>query len=284
MLLRFKSLLTASVLSLLTTTAFSHERFMLPSHTLLSGDKGQSVTLSASISNAIFHPDRPYADNSGANVGALKPLFNALSHQLILPDGTVKTDLKWQAFSRMSVADVTLNESGTYRVSLVQPDIYMTTFKKTDGKPARLFGQSPQLPKGATDIVRRTTASRVETFITLNSPTPDAVNPTGVGLEIGGNSHPNDLFVGEGAHFTLLFNGKALKQPATVKVIKSGTRHRNDRNEQPLTVEKNGTFSFNPTQAGFYLLAASTQIDNPAQKNVDVKHYSLYLTLEVFPQ
>ena len=46
--------LASAVISAVTFSAAAHERFMLPSHTLLSGDKGQYVTLTASISNDIF--------------------------------------------------------------------------------------------------------------------------------------------------------------------------------------------------------------------------------------
>jgi len=263
----------------------AHERFVLPTHTQLSGDKEQSVSLIASISNDIFHPDRPFGDsNSGADVGDLKTLFSILEHQVIAPDPKQKTDIRWQAFSRLSVADVKLVKSGTYRVSLVQPDVHMTTFKQGNGTHSRRFGKNPALPVNATDVVRRTTMSRVETFITLNEPSKTAVEPTGVGVELSGETYPNDLFVGEVAQFRLLFNGETLTTPAKVKVIKSGTRHRNDRNEMNIEVAKDGSFSFTPQSAGFYFLSVSTmqEVEQPA--DIDVKHFSLYLTLEVFPQ
>ena len=287
MKLVFKNIATLLCASSLMMPVFTqaHERFMLPSHTQLSGDKAQSVSIISSISNDIFHPDRPFGDSdTGADVGDLKTLFDMLEHQVISPDSTLTTDTRWQAFSRMSVADIKLTKSGTYRVSLVQPDVHMTTFKKDDGTHSRRFGKHPSLPDNVTDVVRRTTMSRVETFVTLNEPSNAAVKPTGVGVELSGDTHPNDLFVGEAAQFKLLFNGKTLKTPAKVKVIKGGTRHRNERNELNIDVANDGSFSFTPESAGFYFLAASTMenIEQPAE--TDVKHYSLYLTLEVFPQ
>ncbi|NMP30715.1 DUF4198 domain-containing protein [Thalassotalea sp. M1531] len=263
----------------------AHERFMVPSHTLLSGDKAQAVTVTASISNAIFHPDRPFGDsNTGANVGDLKDLFNMLEHQVIKPNGEVTTDTRWQAFARLSVADVWFKESGTYRIGLVQPEVNMTTFKKIDGTFSRRFGKNPKLPEGVTDVVRRTTSSRIETFISFNAPNLGAVKPTGVGVELGGDTHPNDLFAGETANFQLFYQGKPITQPAKIKVIKAGTRHRNERNEQQLAVAKDGTFNFTPDSAGFYFLAAETMEKVAQPADVDVKHFSLYLTLEVFPE
>lgn len=263
----------------------AHERFIMPSHTLLSGDKAQFVTLTASISNDIFHPDRPLGDsNTGADVGKLKALFQMLKHTMIQPNGEVTTGIHWQAFARLSAADVKIKEPGTYRIGLIQPDAYMTTFKKTDGTPWRLFGKKPSIPDGATDIVRRTTSSRVETFVTLNSTTKAAVNPTGNGVELAGETHPNDLYENETANFQLFYNGKPLKNNANVKVIKAGTRHRNNRDEQIMKIDENGQFSFTPTTAGFYFLAAETAIKIPEPNDVDIKHFSLYLTLEVFPE
>ncbi|MBD1390736.1 DUF4198 domain-containing protein [Neiella sp. HB171785] len=266
-------------------SAIAHERFMVPTHTQLSGDKAQSVTIIASISNDIFHPDRPLGDSqTGADVGDLVTLFNLLEHQLISPDGKRSNDVRWQAFSRLSVADVAITESGTYRVGLVQPEVHMTTFVKPDGTPSRVFGKGTPLPDGATKVIRRTTQSRVETFVTANEPNLAAVKPVGVGVELAGETHPNDLFAGETANFQLLFNGKPMTTAGEVTVIKAGTRHRNDRNEQALTVGPNGVFTFTPTEAGFYFLSASTMVKVPQPAEVDVKHFSLYLTLEVFPE
>lgn len=265
--------------------AIAHERFILPSHTQLSGDKAQAVTFMASISNDIFHPDRPFGDsNTGADVGRLKKLFDMLEYTEIDPNGKVTTDTRWQAFKRFSVADVQISEQGTYRVGLIQPETYMTTFKKTDGSSGRVFGKDAALPEKVTDIVRRTTASRVETFVTYNSPNDKAVNPTGKGLELGGETHPNDLFAGEKANFQLFSHGKLLKTPSKLKIVKAGTRHRNDRNEVNLVVDEAGNFSFTPESAGFYFLMAESKEKVTQPADVDIKHFSLYVTLEVFPE
>lgn len=282
------SLLKAIALVLVSTCSFSliaHERFILPSHTQLSGEKAQAVSFISSISNDIFHPDRPFGDsNTGIEVGRLKKLFDILEHTVIDPNGKVTTDTRWQAFERFSVADVQISEAGTYRVGLVQPEVFMTTFKKADGTPRRIFGKDATLPENATDIVRRATTSRVETFVTYNSPNDQAIKPTGKGLELGGSTHPNDLFTGETANFQLFLNGKLLKAPSTLKVIKAGTRHRNNRNEVKLTADETGRFSFTPESAGFYFLTAESKVDVVQPADVDVKNFSLHVTLEVFAE
>jgi len=271
----------ASTVALVSLSSNAHERYILPSHTLLSGDKAQTVTLTSSISNDIFHPDRPFGDN-GKYQGDLENLFSILSSEMVNADGKVTQGPEWQAYTRLSVADVEIKHSGTHRVSLVQPDVFMTTFKKADGTPWRLFGKNPELPEGATDVVKRTTSSRVETFVTLNAPSKQATQPTGKGLEVMGHTHPNDLFVGENISMQLFFEGEPVS--GKVALIRGATRHRNDRDERVLKVNENGMFSFEAEHAGFYLLTAAHDVSMSKDHEVDFKHYGLMLTLEVFPE
>lgn len=278
---------TLSALYLITLSygAIAHERFIVPSHTLLSGDTSQYVTLTASISNDIFHPDRPLGDSGkGVDVGSLKQLFDILRTETASPTGKIENNVEWLAFQRLSVADIQLKSSGTYRISIIQPDVSMTTYTTAKGDYGRKFGINPELPADISNIVRRTTSSSVETYISLNEPNTKALTIKAKGLSLGGSTHPNDLFAGEEVNFSLFFNGKPLEQKAKAKLIKAGTRHRNDRGEKTLVINKNGEVRFTPETAGFYYFIVETenQISQPA--DVDVKHHSLYATLEVFPE
>jgi hypothetical protein len=268
----------------LPITANAHERFILPSHTILSGEEAQSVSFIASISNAIFHGDKPLGDNGKGVVSPkLAPLFKRLKPIVISPDG-VSREMSWQAFSRFSVADTQLKQSGTYRISLVQPNVPMTTFIKADGKKGRFFGNTAKVPSGATSIVKRTTASRVETYVSFNEPNNTALLSTGKGLELTGETHPNDLFVDEALSFQLTYLGKPLQQSTEVKVVKGATRHRNQRDEQIIETDAQGKFSLSVSQAGFYLLSANVDVKGEIGSGIDIHHHSLYVTLEVFPQ
>lgn len=263
-------------------TASAHERFMVPTHTVLSGDAPQVVTVSASISNDLFHPDRPFGDNFNSDtVGELAPLFNVLSSQHQHQNGEIKAGPNWRAFARMSVADWQINEAGTHRLTLLQPLIPFTTFKTVKGDYGRRFGPNPELPEGITDVVKRASTSRVETFLSLNDLTAEATKPQGTGLEITGQTHPNDLFAQESAVFQLFFDGQPIA--GKVKIIAAGTRHRNDRGETLLTTDALGHFKFTPEKPGFYLLVADHAVEQPKDAERDVVHYGLMLTLEVFP-
>lgn len=284
-----KIILTAGLLLFavlfLAQNARAHGRFILPTHTVLSGEKAQTVGLISSISNDIFHPDRALGDSGkGIIEPDLKNLFSILQEQVILPDGSISDKISWQAFARFSVADLPIDKSGTYRVSLVQPEVHMTTFEKPDGTPWRTFGKMQDVPEGATDIVRRTTASRVDTFITYNNTTRKAVEPTGVGLELTGETHPNDLFAGEAVKFRLFFNGKPVGQGVKGNFIRQSTRHRNQRDEIKVKTDKDGRFSVTFDDAGFYLLEAEHAFPGESGSDVDMHHHGLYVTLEVFPE
>lgn len=264
----------------------AHERYIQPTHTVLSGELPQSVTLMASISNDMFHPDRPLGNNEkGIEVGPLKRLFSMLNTEVTGPNGKIIAHPSWQAFQRLSVVDLTLNTSGTYRVSMIQEPVRMTTFSLPDGSHARRFGPNPELPKGATHITRRSTESRVETVITANEPSRAALQVTGKGLELIGESHPNDLFAGEPAQFALRLNGKKV-DPNTIElsITRGGTRHRNNREETQLTVNSDGQFTFTPSASGYYFLQATATLQVPQPADIDVKHVSLMMTFEVFPE
>ncbi len=264
---------------------FAHGRYILPSHTQLSGEDVKQVTLVASISNDVFHPDKPLGNNGGGEVNSfLANIFKTLKASVTLPNGTVNNAIEWQAFARQSITDITIDKPGTYRMSLVQPQTPLVTFKKPDGAPSRFFGNQQTLPQGATDVVYHTVASRTETFITHNTPNRAALNSVGAGLELAGETHPNDLFVGETAQLQLILDGKPLKEPAAVHITRDGTRHRNQRNTLERQTDASGNFSVIFEQAGMYLLEVEHTRKGAKNSGIDFHHNTLYLTLEVFPE
>jgi len=269
-------------------TTFAHDRFILPSHTILSGDPTEtvpSVTLTASISNDIFHPDKPLGDDGTGELNPfLKQLFDNMQYLVVHPDGRVETGMKWNAFGRMSIADLTLKTEGTYRIIQRQGETFLTMFTNAEGHKDRRFGASPNLPEGATHIKKVTFEMNVVCFISLNSPNKKALMPIGKGLELGGPSHPNDLFVGENNSFQLTLDGKTLSEPASVVLIPGGTRHRNDRNRLELQTQPDGRFNVTLKKSGFYLLHAEVSREPEKPSKFSSQSYSLFATLEVFPE
>lgn len=278
-------LLALFALTLTNTAVQAHGRYVLPSHTLLSGEEPQSVTLNASITNDIFHPDKPLGNNGGgtANPFLLK-IFSKVTPYITAPDGKTQEVINLTAFTRQSTGDVTLKNDGTYRITIEQKPTQMIYFKNADGTPNRIIGERSELPEGATNIEAHLISSRVETFITNNSPTPLSKHISGSGIEIGGSAHPNDLFVGEPVMFLLLMDGKPVASGIEAHLEFGGTRHRNKRNTQELRTNDAGEITLNFAEAGFYLLEVDVSAPVPENNEVKAKHHSLYLTFEVFPQ
>lgn len=265
-----------------SVNAYAHGRYILPTHTILSGEKAQQVTFSASISNDVFRHDMPLGDSGNGNVsGQLKEIFKRLNYVVIGPDGK-KTSMDWHAYARQSIADLTLEKSGTYQIAIEQPALIMTTFKKEDGKRGRVFGDT-QPPKNATDIAKREVSAKVVTYVSYNKPNKTALTPTGKGLELSGDSHPNDLFVNEEGHFQLLLNGEGASD-IKLSITRAGTKHRNQREEVNIATNKDGTFNHKFSEAGFYLLEAKKEIKASPDAAIQTYHHSLYITLEVFPE
>lgn len=262
--------------------ASAHSRYILPSHTVLSGEEVQSTSLVASISNDIFHPDMPFGDNGkGVVPMPMQAMFKHLKTIVIDPKGEINM-MDWQAFARFSVADLKMKESGTYRVSTVQPPISMTTFKQENGNPGRVFGENP-LPEGATEVINRSVSSRVETYISKNKPNRMALTIQGTGLELESEGHPNDLFANEEGRFRLLFNGESVGG-VKISLTRSGTNHRNQRNETEVVSDEKGYFNLSLSEAGFYLLEAEHTVKGAPQADIDFHHYSLFVTLEFFAE
>lgn len=277
-------LLTIFLCSLsVSLTAHAHSRYVLPSHTVLSGEGVASVTLSSSISNDIFHHDMPFGDDGSAqNISIpLKQMFQSLNTTVTHPNGQT-SEMNWHAYARQSIADLNINASGTYQVSIKQPKLLITSFKKENGQPGRVFGTTP-IPQNVTDIIKREINASALCYISFNKPNKTALMPKGKGLELAGDSHPNDLFVNEGNSFRLLMNGKGVKNSA-LSFTKSGSKHRNQRKKITKTTDENGYFNITFSEPGFYLLEAEQNIDAIAGAPVDSYHHSLYITLEVFPE
>lgn len=263
----------------------AHGRYILPSHTVLSGQNEQTVSFTASISNDIFHPDMPLGSHQNSEQKLspmLQNMFKQLQTYVIQPDGQ-KSPMNWHAMARFSVADLNPTQDGTYKVVMFQPAFLLTTFKREDGVRDRVFGPNPKIPDEATEVVKRQVSSRVETFISKNAPNRRVLEQLQEGLELGGVSHPNDLFINEPVQLQLFYNGQALKQKAEIILVYNGTKHRNQREEIKITSDTQGNFQYQFTQAGFYWLEVDYSLPGEKGSGIDWQHFTLYTTLEVFP-
>src|SRR5690606_8799226 len=100
--------------------------------------------------------------------------------------------------------------------------------------------------------------SRLETMVTSGAPTFDVLKPTGEGLELYPETHPNDLFAGEKAKFVFLLHGEPV-EGVEVTAIKGNDRFRDVVNEIKATTDADGVVEIEWPEAGRYWLTAEVE-------------------------
>ncbi len=283
---------TLGVSALCLQQANAHARWVVPSHTVVSGDKPMAISFDYSISNAIFHPDIPMggAELIKANKpdSAGNPMMNIMEKtqaSVTDPSGNTK-GVPSVNLGRKTSSYFTAEAPGTFRIDITQPAIEVTLFKTKEGEAQRLFGKladvKDKLPKGAKDIESLQFNNRIQTFVTHNQISLETLKPTGTGLEVVHKTHPNELFAGEKSSYQLTLNGKPVKDASTshIKITKDGTRFRNQRASLEPTLSKAGEFSVDWPEAGFYLVEIDHEITTANGKVV----YALFLTVEIQPE
>jgi uncharacterized GH25 family protein len=252
------------------SSANAHKAWVLPSATVLSGN-APWITVDAAVSNDLFY-------------------FNHVPLRLenlaiVAPDGSTAKAENGHTGKYRSVFDLQLNQSGTYRIAVVNAGLFANW--EENGEPKRWRGTAQtfatEVPKDAAKLQVTQSAGRIETFVTHGAPSHGALKPTGAGLELVPITHPNDLFAGETATFQLLIDG----QPAAalpVEIVAGGTRYRDAQQEIKATTGADGKFEVTWPAAGMYWLEASLQDDQATTPPAKHRRASYVATLEVLPQ
>ncbi len=264
---------------LFSSVSSAHSRFVLPTHTSLSGAEPQWVSLDLSISNDFFHPDMAYGGTSDEGDN----FFAGLQLQVKDPSGAVYPAQDLVNLGRKSVTAVQIDKDGTYQLRADAPSLLVTTFKTAAGSPGRVF-EGDELPEGVTDVAVWRSSNRAETYVTKNSISFDSLVPTGEGIELGEGSHPNDLFAGEDICFQFLMDGEPVAEGHEVMIVRDGTRHRNSRSEIPAITDAEGRVSFQFPEGGFYFIELIIEQEASAGLNYDFDYHTYSATLEVWPE
>ncbi|HEY0959644.1 MAG TPA: DUF4198 domain-containing protein [Novosphingobium sp.] len=230
----------------LTSPAFAHRQWLLPSATTLSGDDVW-VTVDAAVSNDLF-----YFEHRPAGIDNVKAWA---------PDGT-EVPLEHKSTGQYrSTFDVHLTQKGTYRIGSASTGVLGSY--DLDGKTTRLprgttkENLAAAIPTGATNVQTSESSTRNEIYVTVGEPTTTLFKPTGQGIELVPVSHPNDLVSGEAATFQFLLDGKpAVELPVTV--IPGGIRYRDTLHQMDLKTGKDGKVTITWPTPGMYWLNVST--------------------------
>lgn len=257
----------AALVALSAGAAHAHRAWILPSSTVVSGDNAW-VTLDAAASNNLFFPDHRPMQTAQITVTA--------------PDGKTVPIANASVGQYRTTFDLKLEQKGTYRIANASSAFNASwkegaETKRWRGTMAEYVAQGVDKKPG----VELTLANRrVETFVTNGAPT--AIKPAGKGLELMPVTHPNDLYAGEAATFTLLDNGKpAANVEATI--IAGGDRYRDGGGEMTVKSGADGRLSVTFPAAGMYWI----NIESEGQATLEgqtMKSSSTYSgVLEVLP-
>ena len=267
MKLRNRIALAAIAGTLAAPLSLAHEVWLLPSSTVLSNTG--YVTVDGAVSNDTFHFN-------------YRPLRITDNLVITAPDGSEVMPENLQPGRLRTVFDAHLEQSGTYRLAVINAGV-MAMWKEGDERkrwrgPRADFAAS--VPADAHELSVRETAGRIETFVTVGSPTD--IRPSGEGLEMLPVTHPNDLYAGEAATFAFMLDG----QPAAgvrLAILPGGARYRDALDRTELVTDAHGRVTVTWPAPGMYYLSASIT-DTAASLGGADRRASYTVTLEVLPQ
>ena len=251
--------------------AQAHRAWLLPSATVLSGNEPW-VTVDAAVSTDLF-----FADHTPLRLDGL--VIVAPSGELVQADNVATGKLR-------SSFDLKLAQPGTYKLTVVGDSLFATWKQGTETKRWRGSADAiaREVPADAQELRVTRAQSRSEAFVTAGKPSQRALQPSGVGLELVPQTHPNDLVAGQGASFVFVLDGK----PAAgleVTVIQGGIRYRDKLGETLLKTDHDGRVTVNWPAAGVYWISATHgargeggSVAQPARR------LSYSATFEVLPQ
>jgi uncharacterized GH25 family protein len=252
----------------LTLPAAAHRQWMLPSATVLSGGD-QWVTVDAAVSNDLF-----YFEHVPLRLDSLSVMG---------PDNSPAQAENVSTGKYRSTFDVHLKQPGTYRISVTNQAVFGSYTLNGEQKRFRAMGgKLPDIPETATNLRLSQAQGRIETFVTSGKPTEAALKPTGKGLELVPETHPNNLTAGEEASFGLVLDGK----PAAgieVEVVPGGNRYRQKLGDWTVKTDESGRFKVKWSDPGMYWLSAEVQDDKATIPNAK-RRASWTGTFEVLPQ
>jgi len=239
-----KSILFAVAITSVSTGAFAHRIWLLPSTFTLSGEH-ERVTLDAAISNDLFFPNHVPMNLAGVTVTAPDQSNIELSNPA---QGEIR-----------STFDIKLNQQGTYKIA-ENAKTYFAQWKE-DGEAKRARANLQELlARGIADkedakfmVAER----RVETFVTLGAPSKQVFALSGEGLELTPTTHPNDVYVDENITFSFTLDGEPAAGLEMI-VLKGNDRYRDTQAELKVKTDETGSATFKLTDAGRYWINLAT--------------------------
>ncbi|RYY77969.1 MAG: DUF4198 domain-containing protein [Moraxellaceae bacterium] len=272
----FKAMISIGLLStslMLTSTVSAHQAYILPLSDL---PQGKQVLLHAGYTEDLFVPEFP-----------LKAQYYRVN-----PQGQQQEIAPVTGLQSATLIELPLEQQGTYKIfALVE---HSTNYVQQKGiwkavydMPASQAPAASERPYLLSSEVKDTDQKRVSkaygqvvSYVSKGSPTSQVLTPSGKGLELKFDQHPNQLKQAEGLAFQVLFDGKPVANTG-LHVEQAGGVHADAAEDTPDAVsDKDGKVQIQFKQLGQYLIKTSypkTKTDE--QPAADVYHYALTITV-----
>lgn len=262
--------ITALLSATLSLSAFSHPRWILPSHFTFSKEQGEWAAFDISGADTAFIFDKPASSS-------------VLTARVIEPSGECKQPNAILKGKRRLSFDYFFEAPGTYKITANTEKKYRTKFTDASGEEKTLkvhkLERDVLLPEGATNITSHLYFTRVETYLSKGAPDKKALALENQLLEIMPISHPSDLIEGEPMTFEFYSDGKT-QEGVEVQLVPEGRQY-SDAKVIKATSDKSGQITITAAQAGRYLLKAKFSQSSSINPLVDVVNLKVHLTLEV---
>jgi uncharacterized GH25 family protein len=255
---RFLRIVSLATALLFVGSARAHSPFLLPN--LFDLGKRDHVTVLGSFTEEFFSPDVAMKSDD---------------YHVVTPAG-VKVPLTPVYTRDLAIVEADTKEEGTYRVSTGKRGGRTAKAAWVEGD-WKFLGPKEQAPAGAR-IYDVTSITMSEVYVTRGKPTEQALAPRNAGLEYKALSHPNSAFVGSDVKFEVLFDGEPVAGHA-VSIYGAKAMSADQKPFAEVTTDKDGRFSFKPSEAGVYL-AMSRYRPAPSKDGQQGVSYTYSVVLE----
>ena len=260
--MRASKIMVLAALIASSSAALAHTPYLQP--TSFEVNRSGKVSFDASFAEKFFVPE---------------VAFNNSIFTITGPSGKQVTPEFLSVLSVRTIAEHTLKDSGTYRVSTGNRLGKIFKVYKKDGERHSAKDPKAPLPKGAKLLSFFQSNTKAETYVTKGRPSKQALKATNNGLELVMNTHPNELFVGDEISMNVQYDGKAIDD-LTVDVMLAKDQFSTDKAAYQVTSNQ-GKLSLNVDQPGTYLLRARHRTKAPEGSVAPVISNTYTLSLEI---
>ncbi|MCK5923824.1 MAG: DUF4198 domain-containing protein [Methylococcales bacterium] len=201
---------------------------------------------------------------------------------LFSPQGEASTLMAAFSGETKEVFEVPFSESGTYKLTTPQTQVFLTFYRDGDGKRHKIRmpkSRYHELPEGASPIKTVEKQMTSETYISYNGfSQPNQKSEQG--LTIVSSRHPNQLTVEHPIEFSVSYKNQSLVG-AEVSLKSWNHLYDADLEEVETETDNNGRVRFEVTDPGRYLLIVEHSEKLSGDEQADSRSIEKFLSFDV---